>query len=196
MYFARRIFTFFLDSFQALLLVISFFLFLYVFVVQPHQVSGFSMFPTFHDQDLLLSNLLVTHPNNLTDKFIKPLRRGDVIVFHAPVEADKLYIKRIIGLPGETVRLNNGYVYLNGSLFDESGYLKSSVMTYGEAYLREGDTITVPEGMFFVMGDNRPNSSDSREWGPVKESAIVGRSMVRFWPLKDFEFIHNPFTGK
>jgi signal peptidase I len=154
------------------------------------------MFPTFHDQDLLMSNLLVTHPNNLTDKFIKPLRRGDVIVFHAPLEQDKLYIKRIVGLPGETVQVTSGHVYLNGALFDESSYLKPEVLTYGEAYMRDGDTITVPDGTFFVMGDNRPNSSDSREWGPLKETAIVGRSMIRFWPMKDFEIIHNPFTGK
>lgn len=193
---AKRIFLFFLDSFQAVLLVISFFLFLYVFVVQPHQVSGFSMFPTFHDQDLLLSNLLVTHPTSLTDKFIKELRRGDVIVFHSPTEPDKLYIKRIVGLPGETVQLSGGHVYLNGALFDETKYLKPDVMTYGEAFMRDGDTVTVPEGTFFVMGDNRPNSSDSREWGPLKETAVVGRSMIRFWPMKDFEIIHNPFTGK
>lgn len=192
----RRIFLIFLDSFQAILLVISFFLFLYVFVAQPHQVSGLSMFPTFHDQDLLLSNLLVTRPNNLTDKFIKELRRGDVVVFHSPTEPDKLYIKRIIAVPGETVQVTNGHVYLNGTLFDETKYLKPDVMTYGESYMRDGDIISVPPDTFFVMGDNRPNSSDSREWGPLKVSAIVGRSMVRFWPMKDFEIIHNPWTGK
>lgn len=146
------------------------------------------MFPTFHDQDLLLSNLLAVKQHKLV--------RGDVIVFHSPTEPEKLYIKRIIALPGETVQLLGGHVYVNGELFDESLYLKPDVMTYGEAYMRDNDTITVPEYTFFVMGDNRPNSSDSREWGPLKETAIVGRSMVRFWPIKDFEIIHNPYAGK
>ncbi len=185
---ARRIFLFFLDSFQAVLLVISFFLFLYVFIIQPHQVSGLSMYPTFHDQDLLLSNLFAVKQNKLV--------RGDVIVFHSPVEQDKLYIKRIIALPGETVQIADGHVFVNGVLFDESSYLKPEVMTYGESFMRDGDTVSVPEDTFFVMGDNRPNSSDSREWGPLRKINIVGRSMVRFWPTKDFEIIHNPFAGK
>ena len=172
--FLKRIFLFLLDSFQAILLVISFFLFLYVFVVQPHQVSGLSMFPTFHDQDLLLSNLFAVRQNKLG--------RGDVIVFHSPVEDEKLYIKRIIALPGETVQISGGKVYLNGSLFDESKYLKPEVMTYGEAFMRDGDVVTVPPDTYFVMGDNRPNSSDSREWGPLKKINIVGKSIVRFWP--------------
>jgi len=159
---------------------------LYAFVVQPNQVSGSSMYPTFKDKEYLLSNLLNVRFNKYT--------RGDVVVFHSPVELDKLYIKRIIALSGDTIMLKEGKVYLNGVQLDESAYLESTVLTYGGAFLQDGIERVVPDGYIFVMGDNRPYSSDSREWGFLDRSKVVGESLVRVLPFNKFKVIHNPFT--
>lgn len=184
----RRIYYFLLDTIQTILIVASVLMVLYAFVVQPNQVSGSSMYPTFKDKEYLLSNLL----NVRLDKYT----RGDVIVFHPPVEHDKLYIKRVIGLAGDTVMIKDGKVYLNGAVLDESSYLQPMVETYGENFLHEGATVVVPEGFLFVMGDNRPGSSDSREWGFVDKTQVLGESMVRIFPLNKFKIIHNPFEDK
>jgi signal peptidase I len=180
----KRIFMFFLDAFQAILVVASFFLILYIFVVQPHEVSGSSMFPTFKDKEWLLSSLL--------DVKLDTLKRGDVIVFHAPDASEKLYIKRIIGIEGDTVMVQGGSVYLNGTLLNESAYLKD-VSTYGGGFIQEGTPQVVPPGELIVMGDNRPNSSDSRQWGFLKKDRIIGKSVVRVLPVNTFTIISNPY---
>lgn len=186
--FLKRIYFKFLDVSQTILFIASFFLVIYIFVLQPHQVSGSSMFPTFKDKELLFSYLL--------DVQFHTLRRGDVVVFHAPPasEADKLYIKRIIGLPGDSVRVQDGAVYVNGSKLDESAYLKADVATYGGSELHDGETKIVPPNNYFVMGDNRPYSSDSRAWGFVTYNKLIGRSAVRFWPFNKFTVVpRNPY---
>lgn len=187
--FFKKVYFKFLDTAQTILFVASFFLILYIFVVQPHEVSGSSMFPTFKDQEFLLSYLL--------DIRFMQIRHGDVVVFHAPTDEEKLYIKRIIGMPGDTVHLENGYVFLNGKKLDESAYLKIEVLTYGGSFLHDGETKVVPDGSLFVMGDNRPYSSDSREWGFLVETKLVGRSMVRVWPPATFTVVkRDPYKEK
>jgi signal peptidase I len=89
--------------------------------------------------------------------------------------------------------LKNGDVYLNGNLLDESAYLKPDVKTYGGSFLKDGQTITVPPGQYFVMGDNRIYSSDSREWGFVKQDEVIGKSFFVYWPLSKLGFIKNPY---
>jgi signal peptidase I len=180
----RKTAIFLYDGLQSLLLIAAVFLIIYIFVLEPHQVDGLSMFPTFHNSDILLSYLLPVR--------FDQLKRGDIVVFNAPVEADKLYIKRIIGLPGETIKVEDGGVYINGQKFDESSYLGADVMTYGGAFLQDGVERTVPIGDIVVMGDNRPGSSDSRAWGFLDKKKLIGKSIMRIWPLKDFEFIRNP----
>lgn len=142
------------------------------------------MYPNFHDKEYVLTNLI-------TLRFGQPTR-GDVIVFKAPPDPDKDFIKRVIGLPGDTVMVKDGQVYVNGQLYDESSYLNSDVKTYGGAFLRDGDTITVPSGEYFVMGDNRPYSSDSREWGFVPAGNIIGKSFLIYWPMNEVRIIENP----
>lgn len=116
-----------------------------------------------------------------------PPQRGDVIVFQYPRDPDKAYIKRIIGIPGDTVEVVNGRVILNGSpleedyLFDEPRY--------------ESPSREVPAGYFYVLGDNRNNSSDSHVWGMVPESFVVGRAWLSWWPPENLGFVPATALG-
>lgn len=144
------------------------------------------MYSTFLDKEYILTNLI-------TLKFSKPIR-GDVVVFKAPSDPEKDYIKRVIGIPGDTVSIKNGEVYVNEKLIDEKEYLAPSVKTYGGSFLRENELVTVPEASYLVMGDNRPGSSDSREWGFVPIELIIGKSMFLYWPLDKMHVIKNPYN--
>jgi signal peptidase I len=184
---AKKIYSFLLDTLQTILLAASIFLVIYIFFFRPFQVSGESMFPTFKDKEYILTNLI-------TLRFSDP-KQGDVIVFKAPVDNEKDFIKRVIGVSGDIVYLkdNDGYVYVNGKKLDESKYLKSTVKTYGGAFLKENQPVTVPQGYFLVMGDNRPFSSDSREWGLLKRDAVIGKSFFVYWPVNTMRIVTNPF---
>ena len=96
-------------------------------------------------------------------------------------------------MTGDTVMIKEGAVYVNGRKVDESLYLKSDIKTYSGSFLKESETITVPEESFFVMGDNRPYSSDSREWGFVKKTAMIGKSFFIYWPIPKAAFVQNPY---
>lgn len=144
------------------------------FLVQPFLVSGDSMVPTFHDGDYLLID-------ELTYRLRDP-QRGEVVVFHYPKDESLFFIKRIIGLPGERVRIENGSVtIINGEhpagLVLEESYLPSEVQTNG------GEEVTLGESQYLVLGDNRPYSLDSRSWGPVNSEGITGLVRLRLLPL-------------
>ena len=186
MEFARKAYFFTLDLLQTVLLAASIFLVIYIFLFRPFQVSGDSMYPTFKNGEYILTNLIALRTNGL--------QRGDVIVFQAPPDPEKDFIKRVIGLPGDTVELKNGFVYVNGKKLDESPYLHSDVRSYGGAFLKDSQPYTVPTDDYFVMGDNRPFSSDSREWGIVARSKIIGKSFFVYWPLSVMRLVHNPFS--
>ncbi len=143
------------------------------------------MFPNFQDQEYVLTNLITLR--------FSPLVRGDVVVFKAPPDPTKDFIKRVVGLPGDTIMVKDGSVYVNGQLYDESSYLKPDVKTYGGTFLSDNNTITVPQGEYFVMGDNRPYSSDSREWGFVPQTNLIGKSFFIYWPLNEIQTVNNPF---
>jgi signal peptidase I len=119
-------------------------------------------------------------------------KHGDVIVFKAPIDAEKDFIKRVIGVPGDKIRLQDGKVYRNGQLLNESAYLSPTVETHGGGFLRDGEDLIVPEGNYFVLGDNRPFSSDSREWGLLKRDLVIGVSLFVYWPPQNARIIHNP----
>ncbi len=180
----RKIYSFLLDTVQTLLLAAAFFLIVYVFLFRPFQVNGQSMYPTFKDGEYILTNIIGL-------KFKDPIY-GDVVVFKAPSDNEKDFIKRIIGVPKDKILIKGGYVYINGKLLDESSYLKSDVKTYGGSFLKEGKDLTVPDNSYFVMGDNRLYSSDSREWGFVPKNSIIGSSFFVYWPPKDAMFVKNP----
>jgi signal peptidase I len=180
----RKIYAFLVDSVQTFLIAAAVFLVIYAFLFRPFQVDGQSMYPNFHDKEYVITNLI-------TLRFQAP-KLGDVVVFKAPPDPNKDYIKRIIGVPGDTVSIKDGNVYLNGKLFDESTFLKPDVKTYGETFLKDGDSVTVPADEYFVLGDNRPYSSDSREWGFVKKDELIGESLLVYWPVTQMRLIKNP----
>jgi signal peptidase I len=143
------------------------------------------MHPNFLDREYVLTNLIAL-------RFGSP-KLGDVIVFKAPPDPEKDYIKRVIGVEGDTVMIQGGNVYLNSQFLDESLYLKPDIKTYAGAFLKEGHSVTVPEGQYFVLGDNRPFSSDSREWGFVKQDELIGESFFVYWPVAEAKVISNPY---
>lgn len=152
-----------------------------LFVVQPFIVDGESMEPNFHNQDYIMID-------KLSYRFSSP-KRGDVVVFHPPVNASENYIKRIIGLPGETVSLSREAVYINGRRLNEPYFGQNQFTTEP---VREPPTITLDRYHYFVLGDNRAHSSDSRDWGPLDERAIEGRTWFIAFPVADFRAITTP----
>jgi signal peptidase I len=169
----RRLGAFFLDVFQVIVFAISLFLFMYLLLFQPHKVKGDSMQPNYPNAEYLLTD-------KVTYRFNEP-KRGDVIVFKPPPAPEDEYIKRIIGLPGDRVKVEGGKVYINSKVLRED-YLSSTLYTSGGTFLPDGDEITVPKDNYFVMGDNRPYSSDSRSWGFVPKANITGRAWFIYWP--------------
>jgi len=154
---------------------------LYLFVMTGEQVIGSSMYPTYKDGEYILAS-------KITYELSTP-KRGDVIIFKYSDTQD--FIKRVIGLPGDQIMLKDGHFYINGNELDESGYLDSSVYTSGGDYLHEGETITIPANEYFVCGDNREHSFDSRFFGPIQKSAIKGKSWAIYYPLNDFKLTES-----
>ena len=179
-YVIRAVGGFFLDIIETVVIALSIFLIVYLFLMQPHQVNGQSMVPTFQDKEYLLTDK-VTYKRRAPE-------RGEVVVFHAPDGAGCPqgagcdFIKRIIGVPGDQIEVKNGNIYLNGQLLEEP-FLPDSYVTDAGAYSR-GRLINLGQGEYFVVGDNRSHSSDSRAWGPIQYSDIVGRVFFRYWPLQ------------
>lgn len=144
-------------------------------VAQPFQVYGDSMLPNFHDNDYLIVNQLGTKFGNGPDRF-------EVVVFKFPGNNEDYYIKRIIGLPSETVQVENGTVTIT-SAENPEGITVASDFVSGTTF---GNTeITLTEGEYFVMGDNRENSSDSRSWGALPAENIVGTPIIRLYPFNE-----------
>lgn len=174
----HRLGSFFLDILEVVVLAFAIFLFSYLLLFQPHKIDGRSMEPNFHDKEFLLTD-------KVQYKILKKNpARGEVIVFTPPTERDKEFIKRIIGLPGETVSIKESKVLINGTELEEK-YLRPGDLTAGATFLAEGQDVTVPENQFFVLGDNRPNSADSRYFGFVPMKDIIGRAWFVYWPPGD-----------
>ncbi|OGC98304.1 signal peptidase I [Candidatus Amesbacteria bacterium RIFCSPHIGHO2_01_FULL_48_32] len=171
-----------LDALEPVVLAFAIFMMVYLFLFQPHKVDGNSMLPNLSNMEYIL-----------TDKITYQRRdpqRGDVVVFHAPPPYTTDFIKRIVGLPGETVMVAEGRVYIGGQKLPEY-YLPDSYMTTEKSFLREGVPYRIPAGYYMVFGDNRGYSSDSREWGPIAKKAIVGRAAFRYWPVDKIGFISH-----
>ena len=155
------------------------------FLIQPFYVKGASMEPNFHDHEYLIID-------EITYRFNDPVR-GDIIVFRYPRNPQEFFIKRLIGLPGEKVLIDNGVVTIfnsensEGVILDEY-YLPEDIKTYG---LSE-EKVELGEDEYFVLGDNRNSSKDSRSFGPVDESYLVGRVIFRGWPFNRVKLFKSP----
>lgn len=156
---------------------------LVVFVVQPVKVEGTSMLPRLHDGERIFVNKLVYYDDY---RWAPKIDRGDIVVFWFPNDPSKSYIKRVIGLPGDTVEMRDGVVRVNGQDLQET-YLDPHL----NASHRSEPPVYVKPNYYFVMGDNRDNSSDSRIWGQVPKKYIYGKALFRYWPLADASVIHH-----
>lgn len=146
------------------------------FVYQPVRVEGTSMQPELRDQDRLFINKFAYHFENIS--------RGDVVVFHYPHDPSKSYIKRVIALPGDTLRIDEGRVYVNGKRIAEP---------YVPLRFRDDRSLpqeVIPRHEYFVMGDHRSISSDSRDFGPVARHFIYGKAAFVYWPADNMGVIH------
>ena len=146
------------------------------FLYQPVRVEGTSMLPRLEDSDRLFINKFVYR--------ISAIERGDVVVFHYPRDPEKSYIKRVIALPGDRLRIDRGVVWVNG---------KRQVENYVPEEFRDTRSMAetvIPQDSYFMMGDHRSISSDSREFGPVERSLIYGKAVFVYWPTKDAGVVH------
>jgi signal peptidase I len=175
-------FSFLLDLVKTFVIVMLVAFSIRYFVIQPFVVDGDSMKPTFINNEYLIAE-------KISYDFTTP-SRGDIVIFRYPKNTSIIYIKRLIGLPGETVTVKNNKVYIakseNGELTQlEEKYLDSNVSTkvFDTETATKELTITLHENEFFVLGDNREHSSDSREWGVLPKSNIIGRVWLTVTPL-------------
>ena len=154
-----------------------------VFIVQPVKVEGTSMLPRLHDGERIFVNKLIYYDEY---RWAPKIERGDIVVFWFPDDPSKSYIKRVVGLPGDTVEMREDNVLINGTVLEEK-YLdpKENLST------RSQGPIYVKPNYYFVMGDNRDNSSDSRSWGLVPKKYIYGKALLRYWPPSAASVIHH-----
>ncbi len=149
---------------------------LVLFVFQPVRVQGYSMLPRLQNNERLFVDKMAFN--------VGPLRRGDVVVFHYPRDPRQNFIKRIIGLPGDHVVIWGGEVYVNGRRLVEP-YVPARFQDYSDY-----PAVTVPQGEYYVLGDHRDSSYDSRFWGCVPRDDIFGRAVFAYWPVGDLGLVH------
>lgn len=145
------------------------------FAIQSYRVSGTSMVPNLQNNEYVVVNKMAY--------LFHPPERGDVIVFHYPLDTTKDYIKRVIGLPGDTISYDSTTVTVDGTVLKEP-YISQAANS-------EGKTLVVPQNDYFVLGDNRPVSDDSRSWGFVPKDDLVGKAVLVYWPFSNWQLINT-----
>ncbi|HKK54049.1 MAG TPA: signal peptidase I [Patescibacteria group bacterium] len=176
----KKFFSFLFEVLKIVLISLAIIVPVRYFLIQPFYVKGASMEPSFHDYEYLIVD-------EISYRFNEP-ERGEVVVFRYPRHPQEYFIKRIIALPGETVEVKNGLVYIynednpRGFLLDEK-YLPNGTQTYG----LENEEMELKVDEYYVLGDNRSASKDSRIFGPVNKSFIIGKVWIRGWPIDKFE---------
>ncbi|MFP4514957.1 MAG: signal peptidase I [Parcubacteria group bacterium] len=176
----KKFFGFFFEVLKIVLISLAIIVPVRYFLIQPFYVKGASMEPSFHDYEYLIID-------EISYRFNEP-KRGEVVVFRYPRHPQEYFIKRIIALPGERVEVRNGLVYVyneenpKGFLLDEE-YLHEGTQTHG----LQNEEVDLKADEYYVLGDNRSASKDSRNFGPVNESFIIGKVWIRGWPIDRFE---------
>jgi signal peptidase I len=183
----RALFFFVMEILETIVFIGSLFIVMYLFIVQPNQVRGVSMDYTFASGDYIFTS-------KITYKF-RGYQRGDIIVFKSPKNPDIEYIKRIIGLPGDTIVIKDKQVFVNDILIDEP-YIADATVLWENGFTVNGVPYTVPDGHLYVMGDNRPRSSDSREFGPISFESVVGHVFYRYLPPQKAGWLKNPWPDE
>lgn len=175
-----------MDILETIVFVGSLFIVIYLFILQPNQIRGASMEPTFESGDYIFTS-------KITYRFRKQ-ERGDVIVFRSPRNPDIEFIKRIIGLPGDKIMVKSEEIYVNDRQLQEN-YISAKTPLWEGGFIKDGEEMIVPAGKLYVMGDNRPRSSDSREFGFVDIDSIIGQVFYRYFPTDKLGSIKNPFPN-
>ncbi len=176
------------DIIETLVVAAAIFVIVYLFLLQPHQVKGASMQPNFHDGEYILTD-------KISYRFNKP-QRGDVIIFKSPTDPDVDFIKRIIGLPGEKVKISDGKVVVindqnkDGLTLEEPYQINGP--TSGGKEAPQNTEVKIGSDQYFVLGDNRLESFDSRSWGLLPKKNIIGKAWLRYWPLNKLGFVKHP----
>lgn len=166
---ARRVFAELRSWFRDVLFAFATAIFIVIFVIQPVKVEGTSMLPRLVDQERIFVNRFIYR--------FADIHRGDIVVFWYPRDQNKSFIKRVVAVAGDDVEIRYGAVYVNGEKMNEP-YLNPEFRDH-ESYRRA----TVPEGQYFVLGDHRNSSNDSRNWGFVPRELIYGKAIFRYWPM-------------
>jgi signal peptidase I len=185
----KQLLDFVMDMLETMVFIGSFFIVVYLFILQPNQIKGKSMFPTFDDKEYILTS-------KISYKFRKE-ERGDIIVVYKPesdgtINKDIEYIKRIIGLPGDEILITeDGTVRVNGQIYEEK-YIAAKTTLWLTGALQPGVPYSVQADELFIMGDNRPNSSDSRQFGSIKRDSVIGVVVYRYLPVTRQGPIQNP----
>lgn len=178
---AKKFFIDILETFVSSVVVI---IVIYSTVAFPELVVGSSMEPNFYTGERILVEKLSKH--------FTQFERGDVVVLHPPGDDDTDFVKRIVGLPGDVVKLSDCQVYIkdtSGSYLYVESYLKDGTCTKGGESVRDGRSVIVDNDSFLVLGDNREKSLDSRSFGLVKKERIIGKVVYKFWPLPEAGFV-------
>lgn len=179
-----------LDIMQTIVIALAIFVFVYIFLAIPNQVDGESMEPNFHHNELLLTNKVIQYigDKGIGEQLNYDYQRGDVVVFQLP--NNPAFIKRIIAGPGDTIKIEDNHPVVNGKILEEA-YIPTTTKTIGGTFLPESYEIKIPEDSYFVMGDNRQASKDSRfeEVGFVDRKYLKGKVFLRWWPITEFKLI-------
>ncbi len=180
-FFSPREDSFFVEAIKMIVLALLIVIPIRYFLFQPFFVQGSSMYPSFEDRDYLVVD-------QITYRFREP-KRGEVVIFKYPKDPSQLYIKRIIGMPGESLEIKNGEIIIinnSGELILNEKYVSSDNLTLGNIKAELG------ENEYFLLGDNRMFSSDSRRWGAVPRENIIGKAYLRAWPIDSISVFSYP----
>lgn len=180
--FSDKLKDYFIEFFETIVVIGAVFALIYLFVAQFHKVSGNSMVPTYHNGDFLITE-------KISYRFGNP-KRESVVVLKNPKDESQDFIKRVIAIPGDTIMIEGGFVYVNGEAINEP-YLPEDITTPAGSFLTEGNTVKAGANQYFVIGDNRHHSSDSREWGPVTKEKLIGKALFRYWPPNAIGLLTN-----